>query len=179
MRIYCTLLIIKNWKYVRKLGVLDSSCLHHIRRKKIVWSEKKTRIRDVIPSWRKKDDPQQPTTPYNKFAINIEKRIIASQESFDGYKIKQEYEKFVADGHTIKQNLKSLSQNKNKDKPFKSSKRRVTSNAPNNKNNNIPSSSTHQQQNIQRQQQKKQRSLQIETTTNNTHTSSSFLSHLF
>jgi len=54
------------------------------RRKKIVWSEKKTRIRDVIPSWRKKDDPQQPTTPYNKFAINIEKRLIASQESFDG-----------------------------------------------------------------------------------------------
>ena len=114
--------------------------------KTFVWTERESRIRDVIPKWRKDKVTQPPTEPYNRLAIKIEDRILKGQEDFNGLKLKSDLEAFIKDGSIIKKKLKTTPKNNNNNHTSTSTptsnnrntgnKKHKSNNNPQNKNKN-------------------------------------------
>jgi hypothetical protein len=63
--------------------------------KDIVWTKRTTKVRDILPGWRKDQSKPPPSSAWNKFAKNIESRTQNGQERYTVAAVKQDYETFT------------------------------------------------------------------------------------
>lgn len=81
--------------------------IHEFKPKVIEWTEKPSRIRDTMPSWRKDSTKPPPNEPFNRFAGRIEKRILDDKESLSYYEIKKENDNFMKQSYNEVRKVKS------------------------------------------------------------------------